>query len=53
MFFDSEDFEDPLKSYFDVGLNWIIMPGYRKIKDVFVRYNEFEGSDSIFPFSEK
>ena len=51
-YFDSDDYDNPLQTYFDNDLNWYISPGLQKTINVNFQYNKLTDMSNTLSFGQ-
>ena len=51
-YFDSDDYDNPLQTYFDNDLNWYISPGLQKTINVNFQYNKLTDMSNTLSFDQ-
>ena len=52
-YYEFEDFDNPVKTYFDDKFYYNFVAGYSKTSDIYIRQNSVEQKDNIFRYSPK
>ena len=52
-YFDSDNYDDPLQSYFDNDLNWYISPGLQKTININFQHNKLTDISNSFSFGHE
>ena len=50
---DSNDYDNPLKPYFDTNLDWYLSPGLQKSMNLNVQFNTFTDNNNIIGFGNE